>query len=80
MPENEANSPSGKPVRTADDIRAEYEPFYSRILKTKPSDAGPEAEPPASKTKLLFWDFGANHLSHTLGIDLIFLGVIAFAI
>ena len=57
-----------------------YKPFYSRMLKTKPSDGTTEAKPPASKTKLLFWEFSAKHLSHTLGIDLIFLGVVAFAI
>ena len=57
-----------------------YKPLYSRMLKTKPSSVIEGTEPPASKTKLLFWEFGAKHLSHTLGIDLIFLGVIAFAI
>ncbi|HPO12995.1 MAG TPA: hypothetical protein PLI09_06085 [Candidatus Hydrogenedentes bacterium] len=61
-----------------------FKPFYSRMLKTKPQDATSAALPPAVKTKLLFWEFGwefgAKHLSHTLGIDLIFLGVVAFAI
>jgi hypothetical protein len=57
-----------------------YRPFYSRMLKTKPSDGSSVATPPASMTKLLFWEFSAKHLSHTLGIDLIFIGVVAFAI
>ena len=59
-----------------------YKPFYCRILKTKPSNGNSEAKPPATRSKILFWEFefGAKHLSHTLGIDLIFLGVIAFAI
>jgi hypothetical protein len=57
-----------------------YKPFYSRMLKTKPPDDDTTANPPASKTKLLIWEFGAKYLSHTLGIDLIFLSVIVFAI
>jgi hypothetical protein len=50
------------------------------MLKTKPPGGNTGAKPPASKTKLLFWEFGTKHLSHTLGIDLIFLGVLGFAI
>jgi len=57
-----------------------YKPFYSRMLKTEPSGSSPAVKPPISKTKLFFWEFGAKHLSHTLGIDLIFLAVHAFAI
>ncbi len=57
-----------------------YKPLYSRMLKTKPSEPVIATEPPASKTKLLFWEFSSKHLSHTLGIDMIFLGVIVFAL
>ncbi len=57
-----------------------FKPFYSRMLMTKPQDMANAPLPPATKTKLLFWEFGAKHLSHTPGIDLIFLGVVAFAI
>ena len=57
-----------------------YKPLYSRMLKTKPNDATEVLDPPVSRTKLLFWEFNSKHLSHTLGIDLIFLGVIVFAV
>ena len=57
-----------------------YKPLYSRMLKTMPSEPVIGTEPPASKTKLLVWEFSSKHLTHTLGIDTIILGVIIFAL
>ena len=59
-----------------------YKPLFSRMLKTKPCPPvrATEVKPPTSRTKLFFWEFNSKLLSHTLGIDLIFLGVIAFAL
>ncbi len=57
-----------------------YEPFISHWNRTKPND-DPGAGPPPKRdvVRLLFWDLRLP-VSHTLGLDLLFLGVIAYSV
>jgi hypothetical protein len=56
-----------------------YEPFISHWNKKRPLDDSEASEPPGRDTvRILFWNLKLP-VSHTLGLDLLFLGVIVYS-
>jgi hypothetical protein len=56
-----------------------YEPFISHWSRIKPiTDKNAGAPPSRDKTRILFFNIGLP-VSHTFGLDLLFLGVMAYS-
>jgi hypothetical protein len=56
-----------------------YEPFISHWRKRKPRDDSEASEPPSrDNVRILFWNLRLP-VSHTVGLDLLFLGVIVYS-
>ena len=56
-----------------------YEPFISHWGKKKPLDDSEASEPPRrDAVRMLFWNLNLP-VSHTLGLDLLFLGLIVYS-
>jgi hypothetical protein len=58
-----------------------YDPFVSHQNKLKPDDDPDAGDPPGpDSTKILFWRVRLKIISHTIALDLLYLGVIGYTI